>query len=85
MAEDFIRHQVWDNGVLVSETTTAKPSEMYVHELILEQAGDAINANTTFMEIASPTNAQVLAQVRALTRQNTKIIRLLLQRFDAAE
>ena len=33
--------------------------------------------NTTFLGIASPTNAQVVAQVQALTRQNNGIMRVV--------
>lgn len=43
---------------------------------LLTQAANAIATNTTFLAIASPTNAQTLAQVRALSRQNRVLIRL---------
>jgi hypothetical protein len=33
--------------------------------------------NTTFLGIASPTNAQVVAQVQALTRQNNGLMRVV--------
>ena len=33
--------------------------------------------NTTFLGIASPTNAQVVSQVQALTRQNNGIMRVV--------
>lgn len=45
---------------------------------IFTQAKNAINTNTTFLGIGSPTNAQVVSEVQALARQNNKIIRLLL-------
>lgn len=45
------------------------------------QAKNAIAANATYLAIVSPSNAQVAAQVRALTQQNTAIIRRLLALF----
>lgn len=42
-------------------------------------AAGAVSDNDTFLALASPTNAQVLAQVRRLTQQNTRIIRRLSQ------
>lgn len=50
-----------------------------------QQAQAALAANRTFVAIASPTNAQVAAQVKALTRQNNGIIRLLLGQFDGTD
>lgn len=44
----------------------------------LRDAADAaITTNDTFLAIASPSNAQTLTQVKALTQQNTKIIKYL--------
>jgi hypothetical protein len=42
------------------------------------QARTALDGNRTFLAIATPTQAQSLAQIRALTRQNQGVIRLLL-------
>jgi hypothetical protein len=39
--------------------------------------GNARTNNTTFLGIASPANAQVVAQVQALTRQNNGIMRVI--------
>jgi hypothetical protein len=44
---------------------------------IKAQAQGAIDENTAFLAIASPTNAQTLAQVKRLTQQNTRIIKAL--------
>jgi hypothetical protein len=41
------------------------------------QAAGAIADNNAFIAIASPTNAQTLAQVKKLTQQNNRIIRSL--------
>lgn len=45
---------------------------------IAAKARAAIAANTTYLGIATPTNAQVVAQVARLTRECTAIIKLLL-------
>lgn len=45
---------------------------------IFQQAKAAVASNNTFLGIASPTTAQVVAQVQALTRQSNKLIRVVL-------
>lgn len=58
----------------LAEREAAKPD--YV--TIRDQAQAAIDANNTFMAIVgTPSNAQVLAQLRMLTQENTKIIKAL--------
>jgi expansin (peptidoglycan-binding protein) len=47
-----------------------------------QQAATALTGNRDFLALASPTNAQVVAQVKALTRQNNGVIRLILGRLD---
>jgi hypothetical protein len=46
---------------------------------IKDQAQGALDANDTFLALANPNNAAVLAQVRALTQQNNRIIRGLVR------
>ena len=43
---------------------------------LLDKAKTALTANATFLAIATPTNAQVSAQVKALTRQVNALIKL---------
>lgn len=87
MAEPTTRIQRWDNGVLVEDYTVPKPVEQFNAETITEQAVAALADNTAFLDVAlgDLTQAQVAIQVRALTRQNNKLIRLVLQRFDSTE
>lgn len=47
-----------------------------------QQATTALADNRTFLAIASPTQAQTLTQVKALTRQNNAIMRLILNKLD---
>jgi len=42
----------------------------------------ALSTNAAFLALASPTNAQTLAQVKVLTRECTALIRLLLNQVD---
>ena len=62
-------------------TTTADSNR----EAIKTKALTAITANNNFLAITSPTNAQTLAQVKVLTRENTAIIRLLLNELSTQE
>lgn len=49
------------------------------------QADAALATNRAFLALGSPNNAQTLAQVKALTRQNIGIIRLLLRKLDGTD
>lgn len=44
-----------------------------------DQAAQAIADNDTYLALASPSNAQVSAQVRRLTQQNKRLIARLIQ------
>lgn len=49
------------------------------------RADSALTANAAFLALASPTQAQTLAQVKTLTKECTALIRLLLRKFDSAD
>lgn len=50
-----------------------------------DRARAALTANATFRALQSPTNAQVLAQVRRLTAQCSALIRLTLNDLDTID
>lgn len=52
---------------------------------IRDRATTALADNKAFLAIASPTNAQNAAQVKALTRQVNGLIRMVLRRFESAD
>lgn len=50
---------------------------------LVQRATTALTANDTFLALASPTNAQTLAQVKMLTKECSALIRLAVGALDA--
>lgn len=60
-----------------------KAGSVLLNEPALEaKAVQALGINQAYLALASPTNAQNVAQIRALTRQTNALIRLLLNLVD---
>lgn len=59
------------------DATTSTTSEA----ALLAKAATALTTNATFLAIGSPSNAQAVAQVQALTRQVNALIRLARRDF----
>lgn len=77
---------VFDAHPPTAQAALDKAASEHANEsTIRDRADSALAANTTFLGIASPTNAQIAAQVKALTRQNNGLIRLVLRRFDSTD
>lgn len=68
-----------ETAVLAVEASEATRTDNQA--TIMRQAQGALTANATYLAAGQPTNAQVVAQVRALTQQNNRIIRLLLSQI----
>lgn len=49
---------------------------------VIQHANAALTANATFLAIVSPTNAQLAAQAKLLTRECNGLIRFLLAAFS---
>lgn len=64
-------------------TATATQATADANEATLRsRAQTALTTNGEFLALAAPTNAQTLAQVKALTRQASALIRLELRALD---
>ena len=62
-------------------STTVNPNRA----AITAQAANAMQGNRDFVALASPSNAQTLAQVKALSRQANALIRLALSQVDGTD
>lgn len=69
----------------VTEYRAALQAQATNEQTIKDRAATALQGNRDFLALQTPTNAQVLAQVRALTRQATGLIRLALKRFEGTD
>lgn len=79
-------NDVYLNGSLVSSTpVTIDTTIETTAATITTQATTAIGLNRTFLALVTPTNAEVVAQVRRLARQNNGIIRLLVNRASLVD
>jgi hypothetical protein len=75
------------NGTLEVGTdieTILTPTEAN-RDAIRDRARSALATNATFLAITSPTNAQNATQIKALTRECSALIRLLLSLTDTTD
>ncbi len=82
MAEVITYKQGGSSAGEASRTTYTPDPEQVNGDTIRDQARNALATDRGYLAIATPSNAQVAAQVRALTQQNIGIIRLLLGQLD---
>lgn len=71
-----------DQQAQITASQTAQTSS--TNQATLQQrAQAALNTNATFLALANPSNAQNAAQVQALTKECSTLIRLLLGLLDS--
>lgn len=69
--------QVTNWRALIASNPVPSGTPWEVLSSLQDKAAAALTANSTYLAIVSPTNAQVVAQVAALTRQVDAVIRML--------
>lgn len=72
-------------GVKIEQTQVEIPAVESNRRTLHAQAEAALAANRTYLALASPTNAQNAAQLRALTQQMQRVIRIVTAQFDAVD
>lgn len=77
------RHTYNSAGQLIATSTYQVSLEQDNGDQLAGRAALALAANATYLALASPTNAQVVAQVDKLTRETTTLIRLLTGQLDS--
>lgn len=71
------------NGNLLDTKTFQTSPEQDNAVTLNQRAKAALTANASYLAIATPTTAQVTAQVATLTKECSALIRLLLNQFDS--
>ncbi len=81
---EFRRYRVTNaQGAVIGEDREAILSGAALTEQSLRsKAAVALQANAAFLAKATPTNAEVTAQVKLLTRECNALIRLVLSQLD---
>lgn len=78
--------EVYRNGVLVSSTSVVRDmTDDASRTTIRQQASDALVANRAYLALVAPLATDNLAQIKALTRQNSGLIRMMLNRLDGTD
>lgn len=81
------QQQITNLGTAIAATSADPNAPWRINDTLVAQAEQALLDNATFYNTpnGSITQAAVLAQTKALSRQNNKIIRMLLGKFDGTD
>jgi hypothetical protein len=81
-----------DNGVSITAaearaliSATPEGAASVNEKALKDKAVTALTINQDFLDLASPSNAEVLAQVKSLTRQVNALIRLVAKQLDSTD
>lgn len=89
--EDVVEYRHYDGALVLDEQRPATPAETAAHEQFEQgqnvaelraQGEKALGKNKTFLDLDPPTNAQMAAQIEALTKQMNGLIRQVLEQWD---
>jgi hypothetical protein len=72
----------WNGSAYVAPPV---PPERANENTLRDNLRQALSDNKAFLAIASPTNAQLLAQIKPLTRQVDALMRIALGQFDGTD
>lgn len=79
-------HPILESQVAAGGYTWAPPPVADTNKrTLVDRAAAALASNAAFLAIVTPTNAQVVAQVRLLTRECTALIRLAVNQLDTTD
>lgn len=82
-SEGFRRYEYRDGSKLICVSDEpVLTAEQEREQAIRSKAIQALQANAAFLAKPTPTNAEVVAQVKLLTRECNALIRLVLNQLD---
>lgn len=79
---DRLNVEAWSRAIETAVPTFPTPEQLSAQQaqnavILRDRARTALATNQAFLALTPPTQAQVVAQVRALTQQNEALIRLV--------
>lgn len=76
---DALKQRLAERGLTIDAAKVANRADL------IGKLQTAMDGNKQYIALASPTTAQDKAQIKALTRQNNRLIRIVANLLDATE